>query len=133
MVFVLSTWTETAGSVVRAQARSLLGSARKYVHDERVRPTLDQVYTLTSQPYLGDINLHPRVDPRMLRKFVSNPTFEDIEHFILEGQRVTWPKLPMIRDQTLISRTFAEVITRIKARVARKAGPRAAGPPPGEA
>jgi NTE family protein len=107
---------ETAGSMVRAQARSLLGSARKYVHDERLRPALDQVYSLTAQPYLGDINLHPRVDPRMLRKFVSNPTLGDIERFILEGQRVTWPKLAMIRDQTLISRTFAEIIARVEAR-----------------
>ncbi len=110
---------ETAGSAVRAQARSLLGSARKYVHNEHLRPALDQVYSLTAQPYLGDINLHPRVDPRMLRKFISNPTIEDIESFIMEGQRVTWPKLPMIRDQTLISRTFAEVIARVEARVSR--------------
>ena len=109
---------ETAGSMVRAQARSVLGSARKYVHDDHLRPVLDQVYTLTAQPYLGDINLHPRVEPRMLRKFISNPTREDIDAFILEGQRVTWPKLPMIRDQTLISRTFAEVIARVEARVA---------------
>ncbi|MFH1810607.1 MAG: patatin-like phospholipase family protein [Pseudomonadota bacterium] len=114
---------EVAGSMVRAQARSVLGSARRYVHDERVRPALDQIYTLTSQPYLGDINLHPRVDPRMLRKFVSNPSPEDIEHFILEGQRFTWPKLPMIRDQTLISRTIAKVIQRLEARLQGKTVP----------
>ena len=117
---------EVAGSMVRAQARSLLGSARKYVHDERVRPALDQIYTLTSQSYLGDINLHPRVDPRMLRKFVSNPTYADIERFILEGQRFTWPKIPMIRDQTLISRTFAQIIQRLEQRVL---GAAAAAPP----
>jgi len=107
---------EVAGSMVRSQARSLLGSARKYVHDERLRPTLDQIHALASQSYLGDINLHPRVNPRMLRKFVSNPTYQDIEHFILEGQRFTWPKVPMIRDQTLVSRTFAQVIQRLEMR-----------------
>jgi len=111
---------EAAGSIVRAQAGSILGSARKYLHDDHLRPILDQAYSLTAQPYLGDINLHPRVDPGMLRKFLSNPTKEDIDSFILEGQRVTWPKLPMIRDQTLISRTFADVIARVESRVLGK-------------
>ena len=107
---------EVAASLVHSQARSLLGSARKYVQSDMARPLLERLHALTDQPYAGDINIHPRIDPLLLRKAVSNPTSKDIDRFILEGERVTWPKLAMVRDHTLINRTFETCIAKLKAR-----------------
>ena len=70
------------------------------------------------QSFAGDINIHPRIDPLLLRKFVSNPTSKDIEKFILEGERVTWPKVAMVRDHTLISRAFDRCLEKLEARCA---------------
>ena len=33
-----------------------------------------------------------------------------------EGERITWPKIAMVRDHTLISRTFATCIEKVAAR-----------------
>ncbi len=107
---------ELASEMTSSHLASLLGATRRYVHHEKVRPMLDQLYHLMSQPYVGDINIQPRVDLAMLRKIVANPSRQDFDKFILEGEQVTWPKIAMIRDQTLLSRAFEDVIAKLEAR-----------------
>ncbi|MBF0236421.1 MAG: DUF3336 domain-containing protein [SAR324 cluster bacterium] len=65
-----------------------------------------KAYGVIDQKYTGDINIYPGFNPLMYYKLLSNPTREGMENFILEGERATWPLIPRIRDQTLISRTF---------------------------
>jgi hypothetical protein len=53
----------------------------------------------------------------MYRKMISNPTMEDLETFILEGQRATWPDLARIEAHTRVERTIAECLLRLKRRL----------------
>lgn len=43
------------------------------------------------------------------------PGEKQIKRLIASGQRCTWPKLEMIRQQTKISRKLAEVLQSIEA------------------
>lgn len=70
----------------------------------------DRAQALVRQDYRGDIDIHPRFRLELLRKVVVNPTLEDLQDFILEGERATWPKLAMIRDQTRLGRVFRECV-----------------------
>lgn len=79
-----------------------------------LRPYLEQAHAMASQTYLGDINIHFPFRPRLYHKVLTNPGPEDLGMFIRLGERVTWPRLAMIRDQTRISRTFAECIGKLK-------------------
>jgi NTE family protein len=73
-----------------------------------VRQLADRAYALVSQDYRGDIDIHPRFRPELLVKLVKNPTRADLDTFIREGERATFPKLPQILDQTRLGRVFAE-------------------------
>lgn len=79
-----------------------------------VRQLMDRTYAMVSQDYGGDVAIHPRFRPELLRKVVANPTREDLASFIHEGERGTWPKLALIRDQTRIGRTFRECVEALR-------------------
>ncbi|MDA3863832.1 MAG: DUF3336 domain-containing protein [Deltaproteobacteria bacterium] len=109
---------DLAGSLLRNQARSLIEILRKYPRRKRTRSTyLDQLHSLTSQPYSGDINIHPHIEPAMITRLVSNPTRKEIDKYIHEGERYAWPKIAIIRDQTLIARTFESCIEQLENQV----------------
>lgn len=80
-----------------------------------IRQAADRAYALVTQDYRGDIDIHPRFRPDLLRKIVSNPTREDLAVFIREGERATWPKLPMIEDQTRLGRVFRACASALRA------------------
>jgi TAG lipase/steryl ester hydrolase/phospholipase A2/LPA acyltransferase len=83
----------------------------------------DQLHALVSQDYGGDIDLHPQFSWRLYRKVVQNPTREDLADFVREGERSVWPRLPLIRNQTRLGRTFRRCVDRLKLETAaRQAG-----------
>jgi TAG lipase/steryl ester hydrolase/phospholipase A2/LPA acyltransferase len=85
-----------------------------------VRQAADRAYALMTQDYRGDIEIHPRFRSELLRKVVSNPSRADLALFIREGERATWPKLPMIEDQTRLGRVFRACAVAMRA---MEAGP----------
>lgn len=80
-----------------------------------LRQTADRAYALVTQDYRGDIEIYPRFRPEFLRKVVVNPSRADLALFIREGERSTWPKLPMIEDQTRLGRVFRECAAALRA------------------
>jgi NTE family protein len=72
-----------------------------------------QAHNLLSQDYTGDIDLHPQFRWSLYRKVVSNPTYEDLDAFILEGERSVWPHLARIRNATRIGRAFDRCLDRL--------------------
>ena len=44
----------------------------------------------------------------------TNPSLESLERFIREGERATWPRMEMIRNQMVISQTLANCMTHLK-------------------
>ena len=66
--------------------------------------------SIINQDYVGDINILPDyrlINPRSLLGF---PGEKQVLKLIASGERCTWPKLEMIRQQTRISRTLREIL-----------------------
>lgn len=98
------------GSIVRAQAAAVLNETRRRVHNDRLRPWLDTAHAITDQHYGGDITIHPPVTPRMYTKVMENPSELQLRAYIHGGQRATWPRLAIIRDQTRVARVLERCI-----------------------
>jgi len=78
---------------------------------------LHKMHAILNQKYIGDINIYPSFNPFLYHKLLKNPSHSGLKQFILEGERATWPKLDMIDDHTIISRTFEACIQRLKQKV----------------
>ncbi|MGK5092655.1 DUF3336 domain-containing protein [Deltaproteobacteria bacterium TL4] len=91
----------------------LLDSARAHVTNDMVDMLLDSAGTLITQSYLGDITVHPQSSLSNYKRVLSDPTPEDIHNMIQEGERATWYKLSMIRNQTRISHTLSSCLKRL--------------------
>jgi NTE family protein len=73
-------------------------------------------YSVAVQDYTADINILPRRrfwNPNKLLAILSE---EETDAMIREGEAATWPKIEMIRNCTLISRTLDRILDRLEAR-----------------
>ena len=102
-----------ASALVRNQGAGMVDLVRRASGDGAVGLMADQLHTLVSQDYRGDIDIHPRFQPHIYRKVFSNPTRADLDFFILEGQRAVWPRIAMIAEHTRISRAFDRCLRRL--------------------
>ena len=75
---------------------------------------LAQAYGIVRQKYSGDVTVFPKHSPRQLMRMLSNPTAEEIDAYIQEGERATWPQLARIHTQTRISRALEDATARLK-------------------
>ncbi|MDP4533691.1 patatin-like phospholipase family protein [Marinobacter salarius] len=105
---------QAAASLMHAQVATTLQLTRNSWSSTVLRPLLEQAHAMATQTYLGDINIQFPFKPLLYRKILSNPNKEDLEMFIRLGEQATWPRMAMIRDQTRISRTFSDCITRLE-------------------
>jgi len=106
--------TGVASAVARTQGSGVADVGRRLGGDSTLGLVSDQLHTLFSQDYRGDINIHPRFKPHIYRKVFSNPSRADLDFFILEGERATWPRVAMIHEHTRISRAFDRCLARIR-------------------
>lgn len=81
-------------------------------------PTLERMANVSrsviNQRYTGDINIMPSyrlVDPRKLLALRSE---EEVMELIRAGERAAWPKLEMIRLQSMIGRTLDGILVDIE-------------------
>ena len=68
------------------------------------------LYSVALQQYTADINILPSqrlIDPR---KVLSHISLEDSMALYEDGQRVTWPKIEMVRNTTMISRRLDDIL-----------------------
>ena len=68
--------------------------------------------SVINQDYVGDINILPDyklINPLTILNF---PGEKQMNRLIASGERCTWPKLEMIRQQTRISRKLREIMQR---------------------
>lgn len=79
-----------------------------------VRQIVEHTHALVSQDYGGDIVIHPRFRPELLRNLVVNPSPAVLRRFIREGERATWPTLARVQDQTRLGRVFRECVDALK-------------------
>ncbi|QFU75420.1 DUF3336 domain-containing protein [Halioglobus maricola] len=109
----------TNARILRAAARR---SAREWINavtlildrvdkeNGRMTQATSAVRSLINQNYAGDINILPDytfVNPRTL---LATPSEKQVTKLISSGERCTWPKLGMIRNQTKISRKLKQIL-----------------------
>ncbi len=98
---------EAAVGAARTQGVQTLAVSRWLAARTPLRGSLDAAHHLMSQAYRGDIDIHPRFDPSVYPRMLTNASREELARFVGEGERATWPKLAMVRDATRISRCLA--------------------------
>jgi NTE family protein len=100
-----------AYSVLRSHTREVLNLGRLYVPGG-IRPTLDTATSILEQDYSGHVTILPEVSLWRYMRVTANPDIDSVERFILEGERATWPRMSMVRNQTLIAQTLARCVRR---------------------
>ncbi len=100
-------------ATVRGQGGYAADLARRAGPRGPVGKLAEQAYAFVNQEFQGDIDIHPRLTWDSYKKVVSNPTYEELDRFILQGERAVWPQIAKIRNQTRIGRAFHECITEL--------------------
>lgn len=69
--------------------------------------------SIINQDYVGDINILPDYKLVNPMRLLSFPGEKQVLKLIASGERCTWPKIEMIRQQTRISRTLRDILRRL--------------------
>lgn len=101
-----------AYSAVRSQVRELLNFGRASFSGP-LATTLEAASAILDQDYSGHVTILPEVNLWRYMRVTANPNPEAVRRFILEGERATWPRLEMIRNQTLIADTLEACVRRL--------------------
>lgn len=109
----LGSLREYAYSIVRSQARELVNLGRASLPGGVAR-TLNMASSILDQDYSGHVTILPEVSLWRYARVTTNPDAQSVERFMLEGERATWPRMSMIRNQTLIAKTLGECIRRLE-------------------
>jgi NTE family protein len=108
--------SEFVMSTVRYQTRAITHFGSRNLPFEKLRRRFDDVHALLEQDYRGHITILPRFRLVNYLRLAANPTLKEIEDYILEGERSTWPHIATIRNQTVISQTLDSCLDRLHAR-----------------
>jgi TAG lipase / steryl ester hydrolase / phospholipase A2 / LPA acyltransferase len=111
-----------AFSTTRGLASGVLNFARANLPTS-LRQPLDTAAGLLDQDYRGHINIVPEVSLWRYANVTANPSMDNIQRFILEGERSTWSRMEMIRNQTQISLTLDRVLEKLEAEATPMATP----------
>ena len=101
-------------SAAKGIATGALNFARANMPIPSLRQPLDTAAGLLDQDYRGHINIVPEVSLWRYANVTSNPTLESISRFMLEGERATWPRMEMIRNQTVVAQTLDRLLARLE-------------------
>lgn len=106
-------------SEIQFHGKAAFDYLRNNIDVELLRQASGHMYSIMAQNYYGDVTVAPRYSLRHYLKILSNPSTEFVKELILEGERVTWPKIAMIRTHAKISQTLENCIARLKIKNAR--------------
>lgn len=93
---------------------------RQNIRNNEIALLVDKAHSIVSQRYVGDINLVPPRMPANLMRIMKNASTKEVAEFIQTGERATWPKIEMIRNTTVISRTFEHCCQRLEEQERRR-------------
>jgi TAG lipase / steryl ester hydrolase / phospholipase A2 / LPA acyltransferase len=112
-----------SGNIVIEASTQVLDVARRHALSRPVRETLNTAHAVSSQRYTGsDMHIQLPLKLELYTRVMTNPSFEQFKQFIHLGEQATWPRIPMIRDRTRLSRLFGNCIGVLTQRIATQAG-----------
>jgi len=106
------TWLNTSAEVMR----------KPLSYSQTLSRVSNIALSVLNQDYVGDINILPSTRLFNPVKLLAKRSEKDIRELVLMGERATWPKLEMIRVQTLIGRTLDRILKDYEDRVLQKNG-----------
>ena len=83
---------------------------------------MEGTIAVIDQQYYGDVTIHPKVRLRDNQRVLGDLSLAEFQAWVLAGERATWPKIAMIRDQTIIGQTLEDCIIRLKKQRIRQHG-----------
>jgi len=99
---------------LRMQAQLLLQLGGTSLPLRALRHGLRSAAAILEQEYRGNITVLPELSVWRYAHVTANPTPEAVRRFMLEGERATWPRIEMVRTQTLIARTLKDCLARLE-------------------
>lgn len=119
--------TDLVKGEVQYRSKQMLQLASYGMERGIVKTMMEGIVAIVDQQYYGDVTIHPKVQFKDYRRVLGNISLKNYKDWVLAGERATWPKIAMIRDQTTIGQTLEDCIVRLKRqRNRRAAGPEAA-------
>jgi NTE family protein len=113
------------GNMILEGSTQILDVARKHAPYKPVRAALRTAHAVSSQRYAGsDMHIQMPLRPHLYARVMTNPNFAQFGEYIRLGEQATWPRIPMIRDRTRISRLFGTYIGVVMRRLADAAAPK---------
>lgn len=103
-----------ATSNISMNAGLALDYLRQNIKRNDLALLVDKAHAIVSQRYQGDINIVPPRQPTNILRILKNATRYEISRFIQMGERTTWPRIEMIRNTTMISRTFETCLAKLE-------------------
>lgn len=103
------------GKAVLSQSQQVLSAVATLTAETPLRDLTSAAHRVAAQDYLGDIDLHPRFSPGLLRKAFTNATPEEFRHYVLLGERAAWPHLARIELETTLVRAFDDALAHARA------------------
>jgi len=75
-----------------------------------------------SQKYTGDVTIVPRMNVAQVvgAKALLNPTVEDMEHYLQNGQSAAWPYLQLIGNMVALESVLKESVSRLEGELGLK-------------
>lgn len=111
-------WQKFLRQVVKGEVKhrsKQLMEMMSYGIDRGIFKTLmEGTIAVIDQQYYGDVTIHPKVRLRDYQRVLGDLSLAEFQAWVLAGERATWPKIAMIRDQTIIGQTLEECIIRLK-------------------
>lgn len=101
-------------SMVRGTAQYAIGVGRVGMPVQKVRHTLDYASSILDQDYRGNIMIVPKLTVWRYANVTANPKMDVIQRFIKEGERATWKRIEMVRNQLLIAQTLERCLRRLE-------------------
>ena len=116
-------WVRFLNDLVKGEfqyrSKQVLRLASYGLNQGIIKALLEGVVAIVDQQYLGDVTIHPPVRGRDYVRVLGNLSHDEFRQWVLAGERATWPKIAMIRDQTTIGQTLEDCIIRLKKQRAR--------------
>lgn len=112
--------TDLVKSEVKHRSKQVMQLASYGMETGIIKTLLEGTVAIVDQQYYGDVTIHPKMRLRDYQHILGDLSIEEFQEWVLAGERATWPKIAMIRDQTKIGQTLEDCIIRLKKQRSRR-------------
>ena len=113
--------TDMVKGEVKYRSKQLMQLASYGIDRGIIKNLFEGAIAVVEQQYYGDVTIHPPVRLRDYQRVLGDLSLQEFREWVRAGERATWPKIAIIRDQTIIGQTLEDCIIRLKKQRGRTA------------